>query len=60
MPGRPKNAKFVEHGWSRQVLVYRIESRLYKRQGKVVTNFRQTLPVSAREAGSGGFCTMTL
>lgn len=34
----------VEHGWSRHVLVYQIESRLYERQGKAVTNFRRTLP----------------
>lgn len=33
----------VEHGWSRHVLVYQIESRLYERQGKAVTNFRRTL-----------------
>jgi predicted nuclease of restriction endonuclease-like (RecB) superfamily len=34
----------IEHGWSRNVLVLRIESGLYRRQGKAVTNFRATLP----------------
>jgi predicted nuclease of restriction endonuclease-like (RecB) superfamily len=34
----------VQHGWSRNVLVIQIESDLYHRQGKAVTNFEQTLP----------------
>jgi predicted nuclease of restriction endonuclease-like (RecB) superfamily len=34
----------AEHGWSRNVLVHQIESGLYHRQGKAVTNFHQTLP----------------
>ena len=34
----------VENGWSRNVLVHQIESHLYQRQGKAVTNFHQTLP----------------
>ncbi len=33
-----------EHGWSRNVLVHQIESGLYDRQGKAVTNFHRTLP----------------
>jgi len=36
--------KTVEHGWSRAVLVHQIESRLHKRQGKALTNFKKTLP----------------
>jgi predicted nuclease of restriction endonuclease-like (RecB) superfamily len=36
--------KTIEHGWSRPVLVHQIESRLYLRQGKAVTNFQVTLP----------------
>lgn len=32
------------HGWSREVLILQIESRLYERQGKAITNFEQTLP----------------
>ncbi len=34
----------VENGWSRAILTYQIESHLYQRQGKAITNFRQTLP----------------
>jgi predicted nuclease of restriction endonuclease-like (RecB) superfamily len=34
----------TQHGWSRNVLVLQIESRLYHRQGKALTNFQQTLP----------------
>lgn len=33
-----------ELGWSRAVLVHQIESGLYERQGKAVTNFKATLP----------------
>jgi predicted nuclease of restriction endonuclease-like (RecB) superfamily len=36
--------KAIEHGWSRNVLVHQIESRLLERQGKAATNFAQTLP----------------
>ncbi len=36
--------KAVEHGWSRNVLVHQIESGLYRRQGKALTNFSRTLP----------------
>ena len=32
------------HGWSRPVLVHQIETDLYRRQGKAVTNFEITLP----------------
>jgi len=34
----------VEFGWSRNVLVHQIESRLYERQGKAITNFERALP----------------
>ena len=37
-------AKAVEHGWSRAVLTVQIETDLYGRQGKAVTNFAATLP----------------
>jgi predicted nuclease of restriction endonuclease-like (RecB) superfamily len=44
----------IEFGWSRPVLVHQIETDLYARQGKAVTNFERTLPPSqsdlAREA----------
>lgn len=34
----------LEYGWSRNVLVHQIDSGLWLRQGKVATNFAQTLP----------------
>jgi len=34
----------IEHGWSRNVLVDQIESKLYHRQGKAIANFDRTLP----------------
>lgn len=34
----------IEHGWSRVILVMQIESGLYERKGKSVTNFKMTLP----------------
>jgi predicted nuclease of restriction endonuclease-like (RecB) superfamily len=34
----------IEHGWSRNVLELHIESGLYRRQGKALTNFQRTLP----------------
>ena len=36
--------KAIEHGWSRNTMVHHIESRLFKREGKALTNFYQTLP----------------
>src|SRR5262249_40121590 len=34
----------VQHGWSRNILELQIQSNLYGRQGKAVTNFAATLP----------------
>jgi predicted nuclease of restriction endonuclease-like (RecB) superfamily len=34
----------IAHGWSRAVLVHQIESDVYSRQGRAVTNFQTTLP----------------
>ena len=34
----------IENGWSRDTLALQIKSQLFKRQGKAVTNFKQTLP----------------
>ena len=34
----------IENNWSRNVLVHQIESKLYERKGKAVTNFSNTLP----------------
>lgn len=36
--------KCLENGWSRSVLTMWIESNLYSRQGKAVSNFKTTLP----------------
>lgn len=36
--------KIIENGWSRNVLLHWLDSELYKRQGKAVTNFQATLP----------------
>jgi len=36
--------KTIENGWSRNVLVMQIETRLLERQGKAITNFEQRLP----------------
>lgn len=34
----------IQNGWSRNVLVMQIETGLYRRQGKAITNFDRTLP----------------
>lgn len=34
----------IEHGWSRSALEDNITSKLYKRQGKAITNFKRLLP----------------
>ena len=36
--------KTIEHGWSRVVLTHQIESGLYEREGKAITNFTTALP----------------
>ena len=36
--------KTTEHNWSRNVLTHQIESGLYQREGKAITNFTETLP----------------
>jgi len=36
--------QIIENGWSRSVLQMWIESDLYNRQGKAITNFQKTLP----------------
>jgi predicted nuclease of restriction endonuclease-like (RecB) superfamily len=36
--------KTIENGWSRDVLAYQIETGLFKRIGKAITNFKATLP----------------
>jgi len=34
----------LEHGWSQDVLVLQIKSRLHEREGKALTNFQRALP----------------
>ncbi len=34
----------VENNWSRSILEYQIESNLFLRQGKAITNFKDTMP----------------
>ena len=36
--------KALEHGWSRNVMVCQIETQLYNRNGKAITNFSKQLP----------------
>jgi|GEM_PF-3400894 len=36
--------KTIENGWSRTILEIQIESDLYNRKGKAITNFQRTLP----------------
>lgn len=38
-----------QYGWSRSVLVHQIESGLWQREGKAITNFEQTLPATQSE-----------
>lgn len=37
-------AAALEYGWSRDVLVHQIETRLFERQGSAPSNFKATLP----------------
>jgi len=34
----------IEHNWSRAILTMQIEQKLFGRQGKAITNFKNTLP----------------
>jgi predicted nuclease of restriction endonuclease-like (RecB) superfamily len=50
----PEKAMFYVHetiknGWSRNVLINMLDSNLYERQGKALTNFQQTLPDATSE-----------
>lgn len=36
----------IDNGWSRSVLTHQIESRLFARQGRALTNFTRTLPAA--------------
>lgn len=37
-------AETTKNNWSRNILVHQVESNLYKRKGKALTNFEYTLP----------------
>ncbi len=37
--------KTLENGWSRNILEHQIAIDLYMRQGKAITNFKETLPL---------------
>jgi len=41
--------KCTENGWSRNVMLHNIESGLYKRQGTLTHNFKETLPAHQNE-----------
>lgn len=41
--------KTIEHGWSRNMLVHQIESKLIEREGQATTNFEQSLPSTNSE-----------
>jgi predicted nuclease of restriction endonuclease-like (RecB) superfamily len=45
--------KTVANGWSRNILVMQIESRLYERQGGAITNFANTLPTLDSDFAKG-------
>jgi len=38
-----------ENGWSRNILIHQIESNLFHRKGKAITNFDRTLPAPQSE-----------
>lgn len=40
----------TEYGWSRAILTTQIESNLYARQGKALSNFKKTLPARKSDA----------
>lgn len=42
-------SKTLENNWSRAVLIHQIETNLYTRQGKAITNFAKTLPMIQSE-----------
>ncbi|QLG12876.1 DUF1016 domain-containing protein (plasmid) [Deinococcus sp. D7000] len=39
----------IQHGWSRNILIHQIDSRLIERQGQATTNFESTLPAPQSE-----------
>jgi predicted nuclease of restriction endonuclease-like (RecB) superfamily len=47
--------KTIENGWSRNVLVHQIESKLIERQGNAITNFDSTIPAPTSELARDTF-----
>jgi predicted nuclease of restriction endonuclease-like (RecB) superfamily len=45
--------KTIEHGWSKNVLTFQIESNLYQRQGGAITNFKETLHPAQSDLAQG-------
>src|SRR5436305_170761 len=43
----------IEYGWSRSILEAQIETRLYQRKGKALTNFKSTLPALQSDLAQG-------
>ena len=39
----------IQHGWSRNILIHQMDSRLIERQGQATTNFGRTLPAPQSE-----------
>jgi predicted nuclease of restriction endonuclease-like (RecB) superfamily len=48
-------AAAVEHGWSRDVLVHRIGTRMHERSGKAINNFKATMPVQDSDLAQQSF-----
>lgn len=48
-------SRAIEHGWSRNMLVHQIETRLLDRQGSAVSNFYTTLPEPQSELAQQTF-----
>lgn len=47
--------KTIDNGWSKNVLGLQMESGLYKREGKAINNFSQTLPPYASDLAAQTF-----
>lgn len=59
--------KTLENGWSRNVLLNFMDTNLYERQGKAVSNFKAALPAPQSDLAQEMtkdpytfFCTFTL
>lgn len=47
--------KTIDNGWSRNVLALQIENHLFDREGKALTNFKNTLPSSTSDLAQNMF-----